>query len=43
VHGEEAYPPDELVSVGATSVADEASSRDVKVPERASTAAKDDS
>jgi ammonium transporter, Amt family len=43
VHGEEAYPSDELVSVGATSVADEAPSRAAKLPEKAATAAKDDS
>jgi Amt family ammonium transporter len=42
VHGEEAYPPDELVSIGATSRADEALS-DGKVPERAARAAADDS
>src|SRR5579859_1930809 len=41
VHGEEAYPSDELVSVRAASVADEVRSRDGKVPEKA--AAKDDS
>ena len=36
VHGEEAYPADELISVGATSRADEiASSADGKVPEKA--------
>ena len=36
VHGEEAYPSDELISVGA-SMADEASptSPDGKIPERA--------
>jgi len=43
VHGEEAYPSDELATVGAISAADEASSRDRKMPEKASTAAKDDS
>jgi Amt family ammonium transporter len=46
VHGEEAYPSDELVSVAAASVADEAVARDGKdgkVPERASTVVKDDS
>ena len=43
VHGEEAYPSDELISVGASSRADEVSSRDGKVPERAATAPKDDS
>jgi Amt family ammonium transporter len=42
VHGEEAYPSDELISVGASSRADEVSSRDGKVPERAVTAPKDD-
>jgi ammonium transporter, Amt family len=43
VHGEEAYPSDELVSVSATSVADEtAASVDGKVPEKAVTASKDD-
>ena len=39
VHGEEAYPSDDLVAVGATSAADELSNG--KVPEKAS-AAKDD-
>jgi Amt family ammonium transporter len=43
VHGEEAYPPDELVTVAAASAADEASARDGKVPQRASTAPKNDS
>jgi len=43
VHGEEAYPSDELVSVAATSAADEAPAREGKVPERASSAAQDDS
>ncbi len=43
VHGEEAYPSDELVSVGAVSAADEAPAKEGKVPERASTAAQDDS
>ena len=38
VHGEEAYPSDELVSVSATSIADEARSVDGKVPEKAVTA-----
>jgi len=33
VHGEEAYPSDELISVGASSRADEASSVDGKVPQ----------
>src|SRR3984893_15973880 len=42
VHGEEVYPSDELISVGASSRADEVSSRDGKVPERAVTAPKDD-
>src|SRR3984893_6666603 len=42
VHGEEAYPSDELISVGASSRADEMSSRDGKVPEKAVTAPKDD-
>src|SRR5262249_35459738 len=40
VHGEEAYPPDELVSVGATSIADEAAPaprEDGKVPGKAVT------
>ena len=42
VHGEEAYPSDELISVGAASRADEApASRDGKVPEKAVTS-KDD-
>jgi Amt family ammonium transporter len=43
VHGEEVYPSDELISVGASSRADEVSARDGKVPERAVTAPKDDS
>ena len=43
VHGEEAYPSDELISVGASSRADEMSALDGKVPERAVTAPKDDS
>ena len=43
VHGEEAYPSDELISVGASSRADEVPSVDGKVPERAATAPKDDS
>jgi len=47
VHGEEAYPSDELVSVSSTSIADEASKSalppDEKVPERARLASKDDS
>jgi len=46
VHGEEAYPSDELVSVGASSIADEASRRaalpDGKVPEKAARASADD-
>jgi len=46
VHGEEAYPSDELASVGASSIADEASSAalppDGKVPERASKSGRDD-
>jgi ammonium transporter, Amt family len=43
VHGEEAYPSDELVSVSAASVADEAPApRDRKVPEKAVSAPKDD-
>ncbi len=42
VHGEEAYPSDELVSVSATSIADEARSGDGKVPEKAVTGSKDD-
>jgi ammonium transporter, Amt family len=42
VHGEEAYPSDELVSVGAASAADEASAQDGKRPEKASTVPKDD-
>jgi Amt family ammonium transporter len=33
VHGEEAYPSDELISVGASSRADEASAVDGKVPQ----------
>ena len=43
VHGEEVYPSDELISVGASSRADEVSAVDGKVPERAVTAPKDDS
>jgi Amt family ammonium transporter len=43
VHGEEAYPSDELISVGASSRADEVPSADGKMPERAVTARKDDS
>jgi ammonium transporter, Amt family len=47
VHGEEAYPSDELVSVGARAVADEAPkparSADGKVPERARLSSADDS
>jgi Amt family ammonium transporter len=43
VHGEEVYPSDELISVGASSRADEVSAADGKVPERAVTAPKDDS
>jgi hypothetical protein len=43
VHGEEVYPSDELISVGASSRADEMSALDGKVPERAVTAPKDDS
>jgi Amt family ammonium transporter len=42
VHGEEAYPSDELISVGASSRADEASAVDGKVPQ-AVTAPTDDS
>ena len=46
VHGEEAYPSDELVSVGAKAIADEASkpapSTDGKVPEKARLVSKDD-
>jgi ammonium transporter, Amt family len=43
VHGEEAYPSDELVSVGATAVADEAvPDGKVKQPEKAATASKDE-
>ena len=42
VHGEEAYPSDELVSVGAASAADEASARDGKLPQKASTVPKDE-
>jgi hypothetical protein len=43
VHGEEAYPSDELISVGS-SRADEASptSPEGKVPERAATSAGDE-
>ena len=44
VHGEEAYPPDEMVSVGATSRADELElPRDTKVPEKARLSSTDDS
>src|ERR1700683_1119630 len=43
VHGEEAYPSDELISVGASSRADEASAMDGKVPQTAVTAPQDDS
>jgi Amt family ammonium transporter len=45
VHGEEAYPSDELVSVSATSAADERAASDGrgKLPERASAAPTDDS
>jgi ammonium transporter, Amt family len=47
VHGEEAYPSDELVSVGAASIADEAPAPapppDGKVPENARLVSKDDS
>jgi len=45
VHGEEAYPSDELVSVSARSAADERAAADGKgkLPERASTAPTDDS
>ncbi len=46
VHGEEAYPSDELVSVSATSIADEAAPRaalkDGKVPENAVKSARDE-
>ncbi len=42
VHGEEAYPADELVSVSSTSMADEiASSADGKVPEKAAKSTED--
>jgi ammonium transporter, Amt family len=48
VHGEEAYPSDELISVGAKAIADEAPSPDRpapdgKIPERARLAPQDDS
>jgi Amt family ammonium transporter len=43
VHGEEAYPSDELVSVGAASATDEAPPPDGKVPQKASTGPKDES
>jgi Amt family ammonium transporter len=43
VHGEEAYPPDELVSIGATSRADEAPRDGKKVPEKAARSTADDS
>jgi len=46
VHGEEAYPSDELVSVGAKAIADEAqtpaSPPDGKAPEKARLVSKDD-
>jgi ammonium transporter, Amt family len=43
IHGEEAYPSDELISVGAKAIADERSAPpDGKVPERAATAVKDE-
>jgi hypothetical protein len=42
VHGEEAYPPDELVSIGATSRADEAPP-DGKVAQKAARGSADDS
>jgi ammonium transporter, Amt family len=42
VHGEEAYPSDELVSVSATSVADEAAPPDRRVPEKAVSAPNDE-
>jgi Amt family ammonium transporter len=46
VHGEEAYPSDELVSVGAKAIADEAATSapppDGKVPETARAVSKDD-
>jgi ammonium transporter, Amt family len=46
VHGEEAYPSDELVSVGAKALADEApapaSPSDGKVPETVGLVPKDD-
>ena len=41
VHGEEAYPSDELVGVGA-SMADEVSPTDGKLPEKAVKSARDD-
>ncbi len=44
VHGEEAYPADDLVSVGANSRADELTAPpDGKVPERARVASADES
>ena len=43
VHGEEAYPSDELISVGASSRADEVSAVDGKVPRTAVTSPQDDS
>jgi ammonium transporter, Amt family len=42
VHGEEAYPSDELVSVSAASVADEVRPREAKLPEKAASAVKDE-
>jgi Amt family ammonium transporter len=41
VHGEEAYPSDELISIGASSRADEATPPDGKVPEKAAKSADD--
>jgi Amt family ammonium transporter len=43
VHGEEAYPSDELVGVGTASRADEITASDGKVPEKAARASADDS
>jgi Amt family ammonium transporter len=42
VHGEEAYPSDELIGVGAASRADEVASPDGKVPEKAARTSAED-
>jgi Amt family ammonium transporter len=43
VHGEEAYPSDELISVSSTSIADERPSPDGKLPEKAASSPADES